>query len=1367
MKHKTNLLFSFLNSRMLGLIVITVVAFVITSKAQVSQSTTHQFPIGTPVHQTLDSSNPDLLNSFIETGMNTIYHRADDDTKGNLVNYNLLAYNAKDTLEYIYHYSTAYYSKWEAEQDQTDPEKVGVKHISGQYAEWKQTPCWSTLNLTNPIGSIMYGPHYRQEKRYKRWLYGCYEGGGCVTYTPRFRMALDNSGNITDNGNVCKIKVIFTYKDRTTNQLHDYPFLERTLTVDDFNSEGEFDYFYLHQNPQLGIYEYHPNFILPKSFDLMGDPPPSIDYIDWESFTGIQFCVDWLRSDNLCTLYIDYAEVYDNAGWNNMIRFPQQTIDNITDYAESFPDTEWPNLMYWGGTDEPYTIDSYTPIHVVDQLIRSVGAPPLVVHFDPSWDHSLKVNGEDEIDMFFNIAEPEKIILGMYPCSPNWPTIRPYDFEWLRYNFQRTSALDSSFWFKAQTFGYLLLDGNNDIDWCTWRKPVPTELTSMVLLALAHGSKGITFEWFDSFPDFHHDLCASNVSVLCLVDEDGNPLSLYTTVKDTIVPRLKGKLGNTLLNLDYTQDYVQLRRYLQEEPGFNFFNTSPAETERYLTLTEYIPDSYDPPIHFHVGFFSRPGHELDNYFMLDNLITTDERKVWVTIVPPFSGYKNYRFRNVEGVFDTTFDGYSNGILKLITHTAGEGYLYQVAPVIKYGGRLLYSESTQPGMILEDDMIIESGAVLTVNGVYSSKGNIFIKNGGILNGSEGKIQFVQGKKLIIEGSGSLVGSSGNKLELVFAAPLQDETNGIQIKAGGSLTISNCKVEDAIIGIESLLNANYLNAQYVDFIDCVDNSISIAGIRGEMSPPPPPQISYCTMVNSNYGISVSNLPSILIQSNYITNTACGVYLSNVTDAQIIANQIISNREEYPGVWSLSSGGVTRANTISGHTVGIHLANSSPKLGGNNIYGNKYHGIYIGSGSIPYMRGSLAGNPPILYAVSGYNKIKENGGWEEENGPEDNDGSEIFFYNSNAIMGKGCNSIYDEREPSPPLINTLLLMNCPEELNPIYVLARFNYWGSFISSERFGNLFVDYVPYHSEPCPEPQDGSSAEMVRMTSFGEVIDTVYSTGEEVIGLTETEEGYAEAEEYFLTGDLTNALQIFEIIINSNATEEEKYFAYQKKYEIGKLTGQTSEYFNEMSNLFSSLASNAQDSLNKKILTQLSTLSKVGEQEFETAISEFDGIIQQNPNTEEAVYAELDALTTALLIEENDSTLQKGRLGKYLIKSSTDYNQKVNEILRKHFGGKSKENEKEILPTEFILYQNYPNPFNPTTTIKYDLPNTSDVSVIIYDVLGRKVKELVNTKQQAGRYEIQFNASSLASGVYIYQLIAEKYINSKKMILLK
>jgi hypothetical protein len=231
---------------------------------------------------------------------------------------------------------------------------------------------------------------------------------------------------------------------------------------------------------------------------------------------------------------------------------------------------------------------------------------------------------------------------------------------------------------------------------------------------------------------------------------------------------------------------------------------------------------------------------------------------------------------------------------------GEGYLYELAPVIKYGGRLLYSEATQPEMILSDDMTIENGAILTISGTYYAEANITIKNGSIIKGNNGKIQFAEGKRLFIEGVGYINGTSGNKLELVFDETQQDITTGIQIKAGGSLTISNCKVEDAIIGIESLLNANYLNAQNVDFINCEDYSISIAGRSAGMNPTPQPQINGCTMLNSNYGIAISNSPGMVIYDNDITNTACGIYLSNVTDAQVISNVIQSNREAMAGIY-----------------------------------------------------------------------------------------------------------------------------------------------------------------------------------------------------------------------------------------------------------------------------------------------------------------------------------------------------------------------------------------------------------------------------------------------------------------------------------
>ncbi len=85
----------------------------------------------------------------------------------------------------------------------------------------------------------------------------------------------------------------------------------------------------------------------------------------------------------------------------------------------------------------------------------------------------------------------------------------------------------------------------------------------------------------------------------------------------------------------------------------------------------------------------------------------------------------------------------------------------------------------------------------------------------------------------------------------------------------------------------------------------------------------------------------------------------------------------------------------------------------------------------------------------------------------------------------------------------------------------------------------------------------------------------------------------------------------------------------------------------------------------------------------------------------------------------------------------------------------------------FMLEQNYPNPFNPSTTISYSLSERSAVTLKVYDVLGNEVASLVNTTQETGKYDVNFDASSLSSGLYIYTLNAGNYTSSKKMMLLK
>jgi hypothetical protein len=91
-------------------------------------------------------------------------------------------------------------------------------------------------------------------------------------------------------------------------------------------------------------------------------------------------------------------------------------------------------------------------------------------------------------------------------------------------------------------------------------------------------------------------------------------------------------------------------------------------------------------------------------------------------------------------------------------------------------------------------------------------------------------------------------------------------------------------------------------------------------------------------------------------------------------------------------------------------------------------------------------------------------------------------------------------------------------------------------------------------------------------------------------------------------------------------------------------------------------------------------------------------------------------------------------------------------------------------PQKFILNQNYPNPFNPETKIEYQIPNEGTknaVTLRVYDLLGREVAVLVNEQKPAGRYEVKWDASKMASGIYFYRLKAGKYSNTKKMILIR
>lgn len=465
--------------------------------------------------------------------------------------------------------------------------------------------------------------------------------------------------------------------------------------------------------------------------------------------------------------------------------------------------------------------------------------------------------------------------------------------------------------------------------------------------------------------------------------------------------------------------------------------------------------------------------------------------------------------------------------------------------------------------------------------------------------------------------------------------------------------------------------------------------------------------------------------------------------------------------------SCGGYIRTNTVTGHTSGIHLGNSSADIGGNVLEHNKFHGLYIGYGSFPNMLGFLSLNPPYYFPLSGYNRIKENGMGVVSQNPDHNDGSEVYLYYSNALFGTerypGCNQIADDRA-STQSMNTELLIS--GEVRDSEIEAVYNYWGEREPSQsRFGELAVIFEPYYIDPCPIP-DGGQRQLLVRTSSGQVVDTLYGVESTVTNNSEFELAYANANNHFIDGEMQQAKVIYQQITQGEYSALEKLPAYIKLYTLGNINREGESYFTSLQSTFNDIASGLTDTLLMQVYRQKSILCEVSKQNYLTAITEFDNIIQQDPESEAAVYAEIDIITTSLKMDTTGSQLGKMNGGKYLVKGSSDYLSKMNGLLKDRFGIRITESE-TIVPKEYVLYQNYPNPFNPTTTIKFDLPKDGVVELGIYDILGKKITTLINEYRNAGSYEQSFNASSLASGIYLCRIKVNDFVSSKKMILVK
>ncbi|OQA65443.1 MAG: hypothetical protein BWY38_02528 [Ignavibacteria bacterium ADurb.Bin266] len=697
----------------------------------------------------------------------------------------------------------------------------------------------------------------------------------------------------------------------------------------------------------------------------------------------------------------------------------------------------------------------------------------------------------------------------------------------------------------------------------------------------------------------------------------------------------------------------------------------------------------------------------------------------------------------------------------------------MGPVVKYGGKLLVNETVNSGTTLNNDMTIESGATLTINGTYYAEANITVKNGGkIKYGTDNsKIVFTDGAGLVLEGNSSVLGlSNTSRLSLEFNS-LTDV--GVVVNPGASPTISYCNITGPQNGI-SVENEASINISNTTISNCTNTGIALFHFGNAESPVimNTPYIYKCNITNCGTGIRVFNSTEVIIKQNTITQCNLGLHFNMVSSAYISWNTISglqsASGSPMPGILMSSSGGYLRNNTIRYHNYGVSLAYSSPDMGINTIENNYICGIYSSLGSYPNLVQQLVSNNHCWYLIGGCNIIQNNGIPVQSPPPAIPiaipRGVEIYLNKADILLSNGFNSINDDRTNVPSYL-TIPLITGKRSTEGFNIIN--NYWGVVgPSPERFGTLMPIYEPTANYCDISVPDVLCDDLFISTTDGQIVDTIGARERESSGIGALEENYSIADKLFYGGEIEASKTYYLTIIQGNYTNSETLYAYNKLYEIGELLKEEEPYFTNLQNAYTSILEIETDTLLLKALTQKSILCDVSKGEYITAINKFDNIIQQNPNSEAAVYAEIDILTTALNLDTTNTQLGKISGGKYLVKGTSDYLSRLNEILQSRFGVNSGESEK-IIPDEYSLEQNYPNPFNPTTTIRYDLPKDGVVQLEVFDIIGRKITTLVNTHQSAGRYEVNFDAGKLASGVYIYKLQSGQYISSKKMMLLK
>lgn len=483
-----------------------------------------------------------------------------------------------------------------------------------------------------------------------------------------------------------------------------------------------------------------------------------------------------------------------------------------------------------------------------------------------------------------------------------------------------------------------------------------------------------------------------------------------------------------------------------------------------------------------------------------------------------------------------------------------------------------------------------------------------------------------------------------------------------------------------------------------------------------------LNYFKVEGGRTGIFVNETP-VTITNSFIQNCSYSCiefYRSNycAQGSSVVGNFIITTTTN-PGNYGISlnySSPDIRNNIISHFSKGIYcINNSSPSLGSYGEEGNN----------------SITGNVIGLYAYANSNP---------------------YLGSNTPYVGGGDNKIYD---------NTSYNIYAYSMSN---VLAENNWWGSNPPNTNLffagGKSSIDYTPWLTTPPTEaPVNNNIADLEKSKTK----DISENDENPVKGESPTIniwENILLAKKYINEGKYLRAINICRNIINESPDTSLAYTALDILWEAGRklsvpqLKTILRYIYNnaEQKPLFANAGSLLSGYLNNQTQLLDSIITRFSGQPIVESIL-LNKFLHQYYDLDDTASARMVLSDLDLLFPESESSLHA-----HLV---------IGDVLENPMFKQSLISNNFTVPLKYVLYNNYPNPFNPTTTIRYDLPNDGLVQLKVFDILGNEVATLVNEQKVAGKYEVNFNASSLASGVYIYKIQSGDFVSSKKMILLK